>query len=91
MDEDAFLLFNPFQHVGVFMRRVVIQDDMDLFIPWRLPLDFFQEFKKFLMPVLRVGFTHHVTCCNIQGGKQCAGTMAFIVMRHGAAAAFLNR
>ena len=42
------------------MRRVVIQDDMDLFILWRLPLDFFQKFKKFLMPVPGLALGDHL-------------------------------
>lgn len=88
MDKYSLLLFNPSQHIGMFMHRVVIQNDMHALILWRLPPNFFQKSMKFLVPVLLAGSANHPTRRNIKGSKQRPGTMLFIVTNNGAAAAF---
>ena len=54
MQVEAWMLGQPRFDLGVLMRRVVIQDQMQLSIWLRLPIDELEKLQPFLMPVSRL-------------------------------------
>src|SRR6266568_1134116 len=81
----------PAFHLGMFVRGVVIHDEMHFAVRRRLSLDEAQEAQPFLVPVLAHAGSHHSPVQGIEGGKQRGRAMPLIVVGHGLALAFFQR
>ncbi len=57
----------------------------------RLPVNFPQELQEFLMPVTGHAFPDHGSVQQVQSGEQGCGAVPLVVVRHRAAAPFLQR
>ena len=81
MHLEALVLFNPGLHFRVFVRGVVVHDQMQLELLGRFAIDFFEIFQPFLMPVLALDETDQACLKIIQRGEQGNGAMADIIVR----------
>ena len=73
------------------MRSVVVHDGVDLPPGWHAGVDGIEEADELLMPVLLHAASEDGAVKDVQRGKQGHGAMPLIVVRHRAAAAFLQR
>ena len=71
----------PFD-VGVFMRRVVVQHEVDSQVGRHVGIDLFQKLEIFLMTMATLAGREHLACGNIECSKQGGGAMADVVVRH---------
>ena len=69
---------------------VVVYDEVEVEF-WRcLGIDLLEEAEKFLMPVTGHAVTDHLAIEHAERRKKSGCSVAFIVVRHGAAAALLE-
>jgi len=81
----------PFLDFWVFVRGVIIHNDVYVPVFWRRPVYGVQKADEFLMPVALHVLTDHCTVENIQGGEKGCCSMAFIIMRHRLPPPFFER
>ena len=70
----------PCTHFGVFVRSVVVHDQMNVHIGWCFPVNQTQKRQEFLMSVSLAAPSGDFSGGQIQGCKQGRGAMAYIVM-----------
>ncbi|RMO91000.1 hypothetical protein ALQ33_200039 [Pseudomonas syringae pv. philadelphi] len=61
MDMEALVLFEPGLHIRMFVRGVVVDDQVQLKVLGRFPIDFLEEVQPLLMPVLALDRTDQPT------------------------------
>ena len=83
--------FQPAIDARVFMRRIIIGDQMKLHIGRRLLVNQPEEFEPLLMTVTRQASTQQGSLQQVQRRKQRGGSIPFIVMRHCPAPSFFQR
>src|SRR3989304_3306405 len=79
--------FYPRMLVG----SVIVHDQMQVEFGRRLGIDLLEETDELLMPMARQAVPDHLAIEHAQGGKQGGRAVAFVVVRHGSATAFLQR
>src|ERR1035441_3706730 len=88
---ESLVLFKPALHPFMFVRRVVVADQVDLFSRRNGLIDHAQEAEPFLMAMPLLAETVDFSGCRIESGEQRGRAVALVVVRHGGAAAFLHR
>ena len=73
------------------MCAVVINDQMQIEMLVRRPVDAFQEADELLCAVTWQAFTDDEAGLDVECCKQCRGAMAFVVVGHGGSASALHR
>ena len=81
---EARVFGEPGFDLGVRVSGVVIYDQLQLTIRWRLSVDLLEEAQPFLiaMPGLAAAQQGTIEC--VESGEQCGGAMALIIMGLGA-------
>ena len=87
---DARVVREPPLYRGVFVRGVVIGDQMQGLALWGLAINQTQERQPFLVPMPRQAGGDEGTLGDIQGGKKRGGAMALVVVGHRATPALLH-
>ncbi len=86
----ALMVLEPAFHLGVFMRRVVVTNDMNLFIGWSVLVEESQKTQPFGVTMALGTLTQHFSGQYVKRRKQRRGAVAFVVMGHGGIAASLD-
>ena len=81
----------PGPDLGMLVSGVVVDHRVDQLAGWDVALDGVEEADELLMPVALHAVTDHSAVDDVEGGEQRRCAMALVVVRHGAAAAFLQR
>ena len=81
----------PGLHLGVFVRTVVIQHQMELQLFGKLVVQSAQESQKLLLAMPRKALTNDFALQDFQGREECSRPMTDIIMSECAAAALLKR
>ncbi len=80
----------PGYHPGMFMRPIIIHDQVEIEFERGLGVDFLKEADELLMPMARHAISDHPAVEHAQGGKQSRRSMTHIIMRHCSTATFLQ-
>lgn len=70
MHVKAFVLLKPGLHCWVFVRGVVVHDQVQLKMFGRFSIDFFEKFQPLLMPVLALDATDQASLKIVQRSEQ---------------------
>jgi hypothetical protein len=81
---------DPGFHAGMFMRAIIIHDQMEIEFGRSFAVDFLKESDELLMPMTGHAVSDHLAVEHAQGGKQGGRSMADVIMRHCSTAAFLQ-
>ena len=81
----------PGPNLWVLVYGIVIKDDVDGFVRWNLGVDHVQKADEFLVPVALHIAPDNGPVEDIQGGKEGCGSIAFVVVGHGAQTSFFHR
>ena len=91
MQVEPGMFTQPRFHIGVFVRRVIIDNEVDL-QPYRhLLFDGFQKIQELVMAVFGDTRSDDLSRGDLQSGEQSGGAIALVVVRHGFPAALLHR
>jgi len=90
MESPARMTGQPGPGVGVLVRAVIVENDMDFPVLWNLAFNLLEKAQKLLMSLALHVFRHHAAIQHIEGCKQGGCADAFIVMGEGLATAFLQ-
>lgn len=85
------MTLKPALDFGMFVRAVIVHDQMQLKRAEKLVVELFEKFQKLLVPMPRVALTDHFALGHFQCGKQRGRAVAFIVVGHRSTSAFLQR
>jgi transposase len=91
MQFETRMLRKPGLDLFGLMGRIVVRDQMQVEVLGNGPVDFLQETDELLGPVPRQAFADDLPGLHIQGGEQCRGAVALIIMRHRRGPALLHR
>ena len=83
--------FEPTLNSRVFVRAIVVHDDVQLQIASELFVQSFKELQELLMPMPGVAMSNHFALRHLECGKQSRGAIALVVVGHGSTATFLER
>src|SRR5436853_6774298 len=83
MDGESWMLGQPSLHVGVFVRRVVVDNEMNLFVGWRVLFNHRQELNPLLIRVLLMERIDNLATAVILCREQSGRAMAFVLVRIG--------
>src|SRR3990172_7332850 len=81
----------PLLNLGCLMSLVVVQNQMDLQVLWRLAVNLAQKAQELILPMTGQASTNNAAIQNIERGKQRGRAVPLIVVSHRAAAALLHR
>src|SRR5438034_3466211 len=81
MDAESWMLGQPSLHVGVFVRRVVVDNEMNLFVGWRVLFNHRQELNPLLIRVLLMERIDNLATADILCREQSGRSMAFVIVR----------
>jgi hypothetical protein len=90
MDMEALMTFQPADDLLVFMRGIVIADQVDMFFFGDGLIDQAEKLQPLLMPVSLLEEAKDLGVKRVQSGKQGRRAITFVVMRHCPAASFLR-
>src|SRR5215207_1146281 len=91
VEGDARVAGEPGDHLGLLMGGVVVEDDVDELAGRDRRLDGVEEADNLLMPVALHAASEHGAVQDIEGGEQCGGAVALVVVGHRPGAALLER
>ncbi len=80
MKLDTRMFCHPVFNILMFMRGMIIQNQMKLKFLRCLPLNSSQELQKLLMTVSLISLPDNFSIQSIQGGKQGRGPISLIIM-----------
>src|SRR6202035_1705139 len=81
----------PRDHLGLFVRGVVVVDGVDRLAGLDLALDGVREADELLMPVPLHAAADDLALQDVEGGEQGGRAVALVVVGHGSGAALLHR
>ena len=91
MNREARMFLQPFFHLGMFVRGVVIADKMQQLVFRGLSINLAQEIKPFSMTVTLLATRDDRSVQRVERGEQRGGAVAFVIVRHGGRTSFLQR
>jgi len=80
----------PGFHARMFMRAIIIHDQMEIELGRSYAVDFLKESDELLMPMARHAVSDHPAVEHAQGGKQGRCAMADVIMSHCSGTTFLQ-
>src|SRR6185437_17126995 len=86
----AVVLYKPALHFGVFVRAVVVGDDVDLLAGRCLSIDEAEKRNPIFVCMPVTALAEDSTIQRVQRGEQCRRSMPLIVVRHGFSPTFLH-
>ena len=86
----ARMFGKPRLHIGMFMRGVVITDEMQRFVLWCFPIDLAEKREPLRVAVALLALADNLAVKHAECGKERGGAVAFIVMGRGARAALFD-
>ena len=89
MKGPAWVAHEPSSDLGMFMGGVVIQNAMDDFTGWNVSIDPIEEADELLMAVAGPIWADDRALKHMQSGKECGGSIAFVIMGQCSAPSFL--
>ncbi len=81
----------PGFHARMFMRSIIIHDQMEVEFGRGFVVDFLKESDELLMPMAWHAISDHLAVEHAEGGKEGGRSMAAVIMCHCSTAAFLQR
>jgi len=81
MQVEAGMAFQPRLHARMFVRPVVVDDQMQVQVEWCLDADQLQETDKFLMAMPRHAIANDRPIQHVQRSEQVRRAIAFVVVR----------
>jgi hypothetical protein len=81
MHVEAFVLLKPSLHLRVFVRGIIVHDQMQLKMPGGFAIDLFEKLQPLLMPVLALDTADQTPLKIIQCGEQGDGAVTNIIVR----------
>ena len=91
MKHEARMTIEPGARLGVLMRPVIVEDDVDDPADRNLGLNGVQETDELLVPVTLHAAPNDVAVEHVERSEQGGGAVALVVMRHRAGPPFLDR
>ena len=91
MEDPTGMSLEPGHDLGMFMRAIVVEDDMDHLACRHLTFDGVEEADELLMPVLLHTPADHRAVENVESSEQRGGAVAFVIVGHRLAFAGLER
>src|SRR5438874_6148859 len=89
MKHEARMTIEPGARLGVLMRPVIVEDDVDDPADRNLGLNGVQETDELLVPVTLHAAPNDLAVEHVERGEQGGGAVALVVMRHRAGPPFL--
>ena len=89
MDVEPGMLLEPGLDGAVFVRSIVVADEVQVFVFRCFPIDLAQELQPFRVAMALLALTDHGAVEGIECGKKCGCAMTFVVMGHRRGAALL--
>ena len=86
----AFVEFEPALHRRGFVGGVVVHDQVKGEFWRRVLIDGFEKLHKLLGAMTRQAFAEDLAVEHVEGGKECGGAVALVVMGHGGGAALFH-
>src|SRR6516225_2475576 len=80
---ESWMIAQPLTYVGVFVGRIVIDDEVDLLVGCGAGFNPAQEFHPLLMTVLRMKGINHLPGAHVHGREQSGGSMTLVTVRSG--------
>ena len=80
VESKAFIPLQPIFDLLMFVRRIVIQDNMNFFTRRNVLFYLFKETQKLLVAMLAVTFSNNVPMNRVEGSEKCGCAMSFVVM-----------
>ena len=90
VESPAGVAIKPLAYLGMFVRRIIIDDGMDRLSCRNLLLDGVEEADEFLMTMTLHVATDHRTVEHVERGEQRRRAVSFVVVRHGSGATLLE-
>src|SRR5205085_3299832 len=90
MKHEARMTIEPGARLGVLMRPVIVEDDVDDPADRNLGLNGVQETDELLVPVTLHAAPNDLAVEHVERGEQGGGAVALVVMRHRAGPPFLE-
>ena len=84
VEDEARMTGEPGAYLGMLVGGIVVEDHMHHLAGWRLALNGIQEAEELLVTVALHTAPGHGAVEHVEGGKQGGGTVAFVVVGHGA-------
>lgn len=81
MHVEAFVFLKPGLHFWMFVRGIVVDDQMQLKMLGRFSIDLFEKLQPLLMPMLALNAADQMPLKIIQRGEQGNGAVADIIVR----------
>ena len=91
VEDKPLVTIEPIADLWMLMGGVVVEDDMDGLVFGDLGVDHVEEADELLVPVALHVAPNHGSVEDIQGGEQRRGSIAFVIVGHGAKTPFLHR
>ena len=91
MECEARVAIKPSADLGMFVRGVIIEDDMHRLVRWHAGIDGIEEADELLMAVLLHVAPDHGAIEDVERGEQRGRSVAFVIMGHRAEPPFFER
>ena len=91
VEHEAGMTIEPGPRLGMLMRAVIVEDDVDDPAYRDLGLDGVQKADEFLVPVTLHAAPDNLAFEDIERGEQGGGAVSLVIMRHRAGSPFLDR
>ena len=91
MQMHMLVSFKPISDFLVLVRGVLVHNGMKIVPSRGMLFHDLQKGKKLTVPMFRLAFANHLTCCHLQRRKQHARAMPFVVMGHRFTSSRLHR
>ena len=91
MDMETGMFCKPCFDLGVFMRRIVVADQMQGFVLGRFPINLAQKIQPFDVPMTLCATRDHRAIQRAHGREQGCGPVALVIVRHRFRASFFQR
>ena len=90
MHMETPVLCKPSPHVGMFVRAVVVGNDVNVLACGSLLVDEAEKRDPILICMAIPALAEYAAVQSVQGREQCGGSVPLVVMRHGCAPTFLH-
>ena len=84
------MAFEPALNPGMFVRAIVIHDDMQLHLAREFLIDPFEKLEKLLVAMTGVALSDHFALRHFQRREQGRRAIPFVIVSHGSATALLQ-